>query len=120
MSEATTAAGGAGAGGGGGGGCLHCSLITSSMSSSDSEREREEMADMFPVTAFLVPGLYLLVLSVRWTTVAVSGWLQEARYQSYHLAGLPPPPPPTDLTGTPRQSAPLSLVELRPGCPLIG
>ena len=117
MSEATTAAGG---GGGAGGGCLHCSLITSSMSSSDSERGKEEMVDMFPVTAFLLPGLYLVVLSVRWTTVSVSGWLQEARYQSYHLAGLPPPPPPTALTGTPRQSAPLSLVKLRPNCLLIG
>ena len=69
---------------------------------SSSEREREEMADMFPVTAFLVPGLYLVVLSVRWTTVAVSGWLEEARYQSYNLAGLPPPPPPTALTGRAR------------------
>ena len=49
------------------------------MSSSESERGREEMADMFPVTAFLVPGLYLLVLSVRWTTVALAGWLELLR-----------------------------------------
>ena len=62
MSEDSIAGGGDG---GAGGGCLHCSLITSSMSSSDSEREREEATDWFPVTAFLLPGLYLLVLSVR-------------------------------------------------------
>ena len=53
---------------------------------------------MFPVTAFLVPGLYLLVLSLRWWTVSVCGWLEEARHHRYHLAGLPPPPPPPALS----------------------
>lgn len=86
MSETTTA--------GGGGGCLHCSLLTSSVSSSDSEAETAGQLDLFPVTAFLLPGLYLTVLSVRWWTVSVSGWLQEARHHRYSLAGLPPPPPP--------------------------
>ena len=73
-----------------GGGCVHCSLLTSSQGKGQDEGEQ---LDMFSVTTFLVPGLYMLVLGIRWGMVSLSDWLQVARCESYHLARLPPPPP---------------------------
>ena len=67
------------------GGCVHCSLISSS-------QDDHQVQDLLPLTTFLLPGLYLLVLGLRWGTVCLSSWVQEARRERYHLAGLPPPP----------------------------
>ena len=65
--------------------CVHCSLINSS---SGDEAPR----DMFHLIAFLAPGVFFIILGVRWTILQIIQWTQEAKYCQYQEAGLPPPP----------------------------
>jgi len=66
--------------------CVHCSLVTSHLSSSSSD---SAMADMTTIITFLLPGVYFCILGVRWGVLLLCKWMREAKYHQYQDAGLP-------------------------------
>ena len=64
-------------------GCVHCSLVTPAPAIA---------FDPSTITTFLLPGLVLLLISLRWSCLLLTKWSRVARQERLEAAGLPAPP----------------------------